>query len=431
MKIIIRGVQIADPQSPMDGKQADILIEDGIIQAIESSLEATADQEVKAGGFTAMPGWLDLLAFCGEPGEEWKEDFRSLANAASAGGFTSVAVSSGNHPYADNASAIKSVVESATSLPVQIMPLGTVTVGAAAEHLAEIFDMSGAGACGFSDGVKSWNSSGLINRVLDYTRNLGKPVYYFPYDKELAPQGKMHEGVVSTSLGLKGIPAVSESIPLEAFLNLAAWQKTSARVVGISSAAGVEIIRKAKAAGIDVKAAVPVFNLLFTDESLSDFNENHKVLPPYRSAKDRQALIQAVCDGVIDAVMSNHQPQDTENKAVEFEYAAFGASSIQTVLPVLIAAGITDLRFIYSALVSGPRKFMNLPVPTIQAGQKAELTIFSTTESWEFDKNLDFSKGVNQPLAGQSLKGQVLGTFCKNRWNPNPASRANQLKANQ
>ena len=231
----------------------------------------------------------------------------------------------------------------------------------------------------------------------------------------------MHEGAVSTSLGLKGIPSISESNPLQQFLNIAGWLGAPARVVRVSSAAGVEALRTAKAAGVDVKAAVPVYNLLFTDNDLAQFDENHKVLPPYRTEKDRAALWQALTDGTIDAVMSNHQPQDTESKAVEFEYAAWGASSVQTVLNAMLMAGKPDVRLIATALSSGPRRFLGLKPASIAVGQPADLTIFSTTGEWTFTSAANFSKGVNHPLLNQTLKGKVLGTVVSGQWHQNPA----------
>jgi len=235
----------------------------------------------------------------------------------------------------------------------------------------------------------------------------------------------MHDGVVSTSLGLKGMPAVSESAALEQILQISAWLKVPVRVVRVSSAETVEIIRKAKASGIDVKAAVPALNLLFTDENLESFNENHKVLPPYRTEKDKAALWQGLSDGTIDAVMSNHHAQDIENKAVEFEYAGWGASSVQTVLQAMTAGGRPDLNLIASALSSGPRKLMGLPKVSLNPGQPADITLFSPTAEWIFEPSLNFSKGVNQPMLGKTLKGMVTGTVKAGVWFANKAALKN------
>jgi dihydroorotase len=193
----------------------------------------------------------------------------------------------------------------------------------------------------------------------------------------------------------------------------------------VSSAETVEVLRKAKAAGVDVKAAVPALNLLFTDEHLESFNENHKVLPPYRTEKDRNALWQGLTDGTIDAVMSNHHAQDIENKAVEFEYAGWGASSIQTVLQALLGGGRPDLNLIATALTSGPRRLMGLPKVSLNPGQPADITLFSPTAEWVFNPSQNYSKGVNQPLLGKTLKGMVAGTVKAGVWYPNAASVKN------
>jgi dihydroorotase len=221
------------------------------------------------------------------------------------------------------------------------------------------------------------------------------------------------------------MPSVSEAAALEQILQIAAWLKVPARVIRVSSAESVELIRKAKAAGIDVKAAVPAFNLLFTDEHLASFDENHKVLPPYRTEKDRMALWHGLTDGTIDAVMSNHHAQDIENKAVEFEYAGWGASSIQTVLQAITGGGKPDLNLIASTLSAGPRKLMGLPKVSLNPGQPADITLFSPTAEWVFDSSMNYSKGVNQPLLGKTLKGLVTGTVKSGVWFGNPASVKN------
>jgi dihydroorotase len=423
--ILIRSAQIIDPESSYHGKQTDIFIRDGIIESMGSDLGVTADKEINANGMVANTGWLDVLSYCGEPGEEWKEDLKSLSAAAHSGGFTHIAVLTGNHPMPDHAAAISAIRQAGEGLPVHILPLGNITQQAKGQEMVEFADMARAGAAGFCDGDNPIADTGLISRIMEYAAGMKTPVLFFPYDKKLAPGGRMHEGMQSTSLGLKGIPAVSESTALEQILQIAAWLKVPVRVVRISSAESVEVLRKAKSSGVDVKAAVPAFNLLFTDEHLESFNENHKVLPPYRSEKDRIALWQGLSDGTIDAVMSNHHAQDIENKAVEFEYAGWGASSIQTVLQAMTGGGRPDLNLIATALSSGPRRLMGLPKVSLNPGQPADITLFSPTAEWIFDSGINFSKGVNQPLLGKTLKGIVTGTIKAGVWNPNSASVKN------
>jgi dihydroorotase len=424
-KILIRSAQITDPESAYNGRQTDIFINNGIIESMGSDTGITADMEINASGLVANTGWLDILSYCGEPGEEWKEDLKSLSSAAQAGGFTHVAVLSGNHPMPDHAAAISALRKACDGLPVHILPLGNITQQAKGQEMSELHDMVRAGAAGFSDGDNPLSDSGIISRIMEYAAGLNIPLLFFPYDKKLAPGGRMHEGGQSAALGLKGIPSVSESVALEQILQIGAWLKVPVRVVRVSSAETVDVLRKAKAAGIDVKAAVPVLNLLYTDEHLGSFDENHKVLPPYRTEKDRTALWQGLTDGTIDAVMSNHHAQDIENKAVEFEYAGWGASSIQTVLQAMLGGGRPDLNLIASALSSGPRKLMGLPKVSLNPGQPADITLFSPTAEWVFNPSQNYSKGVNQPLLGKTLKGMVSGTIKAGVWYPNAASVKN------
>ena len=414
-KIIIHSARVADSKSPHNGKEVDILIENGVIAQIETNISGDFET-IDARGAFISPGWTDVFACCGDPGEEWKEDIGSLANAAHAGGFTAVAAYCGTQPTPETGSAIQSVLNKTRSLPVRILPLGSFTKAESGE-MTELFDMQNSGAAGFVSHDKPVTDTGFISRILDYSKNLSAPVLLEAFDKKLAPAGRMHEGAVAASLGLKGIPTVSESIPLKQFIDIAAWLKTRVHIFKVSSAESVEIVRAAKAQGQKVHCAVPVYNLLFCDKDLESFDENHKVLPPYRSEFDRNALLNGLLDGTIDAVMSNHQPQDTENKAVEFEYAAWGASSIQTVMNVLCGeSGFTADR-IAEILAHGSRRFLNLPEVSIAVGQTADLTLYKTDDTRNFNAQTDLSKGVNHPLRGKDLKGVVLGTVLNGKWN--------------
>ncbi len=423
--ILIKSAQVIDIESAHHGKQTDIYIKNGIIEAMGTDLEVQADKEVNASGLVANTGWLDILSYCGEPGEEWKEDFKSLSKAAQSGGFTHVAVLAGNHPYPDHAAAITALGKAGSDLPIHVLPLGNITQQAQGKEMTEFYDMAKAGAVGFCDGDHTIADTGLISRIMEYSSGLKLPVLFFPFDKKLAPGGSIHEGIQSASLGLKGMPSVSESAALEQILQIAGWLKVPVRIIRISSAESVDLLRKAKSAGIDVKAAVPAFNLLFTDENLTSFDENYKVLPPYRSERDRVALWQGLADGTIDAVMSNHHAQDIENKAVEFDYAGWGASSIQTVLQSITGGGKPDLNIIAATLSSGPRKMMGLPKVSLNPGQPADITLFSPTAEWVFEPSFNYSKGVNQPLLGKTLKGLVAGTVKAGIWHANPMSVKN------
>jgi dihydroorotase len=420
-KIIIHSARVADSKSPFNGKEVDILIENGMITEIGSSIAAQGEN-IQAKGAFITPGWVDVFARCGEPGEEWKEDLNSLASAAHAGGFTAVAAYCGSQPVPDNGAAIQSVLNKCADLPVRILPLGDF-VKPDGNEMAELFDMQNSGAAGFAHPDHPISDSGFISRLLDYARSLEAPVILEAFDKKLAPGGRMHEGSVAASLGLKGIPSVSESIALKQIIDIAHWLNTRLHIYKISTAESVEIIKAAKNAGQSLCAAVPVYNLLFTEQDLDGFDENHKVLPPYRTLADRKALIEGLLNGHIDAVMSNHHPQDIENKAVEFEYAAWGASSVQTVLNVLLSLEGLTAEKICDVLAHGPRRFLNMPELSIAVGQKADLTIFDAESTLIFNNN-NLSKGVNHPLKGKELKGVVLGTVLNGTWNPVNVSAA-------
>lgn len=414
-KIIIHSARVADSKSPFNGREVDILIENGLIAEIGPSVNTNAEK-IDAQGAFVSPGWIDVFAVCGEPGEEWKEDLQSLSTAAHQGGFTAVAAYCGTQPLPENASAIQSVLNRAEGLQVRILPLGSFCKSDGGD-MTELFDMQSSGAAGFVCQEQQITDSGFISRLLDYSKNLNSPVILEAFDKKLAPGGRVHEGVVAASLGLKGIPSVSESIELKKILDISQWLNTRVHIYKLSTAQSVEILENARKQGQAVQAAVPVYNLLFTENDLAQFDENHKVLPPYRTDADRKALIAGLLNGSIDAVMSNHQPQDTENKSVEFEYAGWGASAVQTVFNVLLGIEGFTAEKITDVLAHGSRRFLNLPQLTVEVGAVADLTIFNASATQSFTADINKSKGVNHPLQGRELKGFVLGTVVNGKWN--------------
>lgn len=413
--LIIKNATIADPGNALNGEKLHIFIENGVIKSISDKGDGVADQVVDAEGYYVSCGWIDTLAYCGEPGEEWKEDLNSLAAAAAAGGYTSVAAFCGNHPYPDKASAIASLVSASASLPCNILPYGTATKGREGKEISEMFDMKKAGAVGFFDGDSALCNQGLKSRLLEYAKNCDVPLMLFPFNSDLAPGGMMHDGVQSNSMGLKGIPSICETAEVNADLELAAWLNTPLRLARISTAGSVERIRTAKKEGIQVTAITPAMNLLFTDSDLAAFDENYKVLPPLRTETDRMTLVAGLLDGTLDAVCSNHKPQDTENKDVEFEYAAFGAATIQNTFHILVQALGDKITAEHVAqwLAHGPRKYLGLDAARLNAGQQADLTLFQFAGAVHYTDALHKSKSNNNPMLHRELNGQVLGTVCR------------------
>jgi dihydroorotase len=416
--ILIRSVTIADPKSPLNGKTTDLLIVKGKLEKAEKSISANADVELDASGAMASPGWIDAFAYCGEPGEEWKEDIASLAAAGAAGGFTSIAALCGSHPVPDTAAAIAAICRKGQDIPARILPIGTATKDRYGKELAEYFDMQKAGAIAFSDGDIPVKDSGLRSRIMDYAANCGVPFLDFPFDPSLAIQGTMHDGVESNSLGLKGIPSISEASKVAEAIQIATWLKVPLRLSCISSSDSVALIRQAKKDGLQVFASVPVMNLLLTDADLKEFDENCKVMPPLRTEADRKMLLKALEDGTIDAVCSNHMAQDSENKDVEFDYAAFGANNIQAVHGLLLQAfgGKLSPDMLVQKLHYGPAAFLGTEARSIEVGNTLDLTIFSNTGSWQWTNGNNQSKSKNSPFFGKEISGRILGTVSQGNW---------------
>jgi dihydroorotase len=427
--ILIRSVTISDPGGPLHEKTLDLLFQNGRLEKAEKNISGTADSELVAEGYSISPGWVDSYAICGEPGEEWKEDLASLATAGAAGGFTTIAAHCGTHPVSDSAAAIHAIVQRNGALPVTILPIGTATREKNGKEMAEFFDMRNAGAVAVSDGDVPFRDAGLLSRVMEYAANCKMPFLNFAFDPSLSIHGTMHDGVVSNGMGLKGIPTISETTGIATGIQLAKWLKTPLRFIGISAAESVAIISAAKKEGLEIYCAVPVMNLLLTDADLEGFDENCKVLPPLRTETDRQALIKGLKDGTIDAVYSNHQPQDAENKDVEFDYAAFGANNIQVTFGILCEAlgAKESAHFIVEKLYSGPMRLLGLTPKHIEVGNELDCTVFSTTGSWVWNASSNKSKSKNSPFLGREICGQVMGTISKGKWN----SSINLTKTNK
>ncbi len=407
--ILLRDITIADPHSQHNGKTTNVLLEGGTVLSIGTE-NFTADEDIQCAGYFISPGWTDTLAFCGEPGEEWKETIASLAETGSAGGFTRIAAMCGVHPLPDSAASVHSVKQKGKNVQAEILPIGAITLGCEGKEMAEIFDMQSAGAVAFFDGDHALSQNGIKSRVLDYANNCQAPVYLYPCDASLSEGGSMHEGIESTKLGLKGIPSISEISALQSDISLGKWLNVPLHVVRISCAKSVELIRQAKLEGLQIFASVPVMNLLFTDKDLAEFNENFKVLPPLRTELDRIALISGVLDGTIDAVCSNHVPQDSESKDVEFDYSANGAATIQSVFSGILEATKTqDPTFVAELLAYRSAKMLNLPVSPIEVNHSGSYTLFTLKNSSIFINST--SKSRNNPFEGKSMVGSILGTI--------------------
>ena len=406
--ILIRSVTILHPASSFHNKVADVLIIAGKFEQIAVKIETKDDVVLIDGsGKYLSPGFFDLNANFGEPGLEAKEDFISGTAAAIAGGFTGVAVQPATCPVIHSKSEVSYIVNRTEDFIVDVHPVGCVSHNREGVDLAELYDMRMSGAVAFSDGTHPISDSGLMSRALLYAKGFDGLIFSFPEDTSIAGKGKMNEGIVSTYLGMKGIPALAEEVHISRDLYLAEYNDCPVHFSTISSANSVDLIRKAKKKGLKVSCDVAAHHLVLTDESLNDFDSNYKVKPPLRTSEDVSALIKGLKDGTIDAIVSQHTPHEIEFKEVEFEIASFGIIGLQTVLPLALKAGISAEGLV-EKLAINPRKILNIPIPGFEEGEKANFVLFDVNAEWVFDSKTNKSKSSNSPFLNSNLKGKVL-----------------------
>ncbi|MFD1630164.1 dihydroorotase [Pseudopedobacter beijingensis] len=408
MNILIKSCTIVDPSSDHNGKVADVLIENGEIVKIGSSLKFEGENIDGKGKYLA-PGFFDLHANLGELGVETKEDFITGNVAAAAGGFTGVGMMPNTKPAVDSKSQVEYLKNRAKNLLVDIYPYGTLSQKREGKDLAELFDMTNSGAVAFSDGNEPVQDAGLMERALLYAKGFDALVISYPEERSIAGGAKMNEGKMSTYLGMKGIPNIAEELMIVRDLYLAEYTDAKIHFTTISTAHAVELIKQAKKKGINVTCDVAAHHLVLTEEALHDFDSNYKVKPPLRTKTDVKALLKGVQDGTIDTIVSQHTPQEIEFKAVEFEIAAYGIIALQTVLPLLVQAGLKPEQIVEKLSVKS-RQILNLPVPSVTVGQQANLVLFDESE-WEYTEKVNYSKSKNSPYIGQQLKGKVWATI--------------------
>lgn len=406
MSLLLKNALVIDLQSPYHNKKKDILIENG---QIKSFGKAPSKKSLDCTGKIVTPGWFDLNAnFC-DPGFEFKEDLRSGSEAASNGGFTDVNLM----PMTNPAILTKSDVEYIKGREIPAVSLhvsGAVSQGLDGENLTEMIDLRYAGVESFSEGDHPVSNAKLLLKALQYTSQMDVPIFQNARDCHLSENAQMHEGTVSTGLGMKGEPSLSEELVIARDLGILEYSGGKIHFSKISAAGSVDLIRKAKRKKLKVTCDVSIHHLLFSDALLRDFDSTFKSLPPFRTASDRKALLKGVMDGTIDAICSNHRPQDTESKKLEFDLADAGATSLQTFLPALLEAKDLPFEILVDRITNGPRKILGLDTVSINKGAEAKLTILDTKHEWRLDKKTNLSKSLNSPFWEKDLTGKVTGT---------------------
>ncbi|MEQ8238417.1 MAG: dihydroorotase [Cyclobacteriaceae bacterium] len=387
----------------------DICIEDGIISAI-GTLDMTADLSINLKGCVCTNGLFDTSALLTDPGFEHKEDAYSITESALAGGFTGICLLPNTFPLIQTKGEVKQLLNNSTK--VSFHPFAALSEDTLGENLTEILDLNDAGAIAFTDGINPiWNSE-LLLKGLQYVSKFDGLIVQRPNDIHLSKHTHMHEGPVSTSLGIKGVPRLSEEVVIKRDIDILKYAGGRLHFSQISSEGSVQIIRKAKEEGLNVTCDVNFHHLIFTDEDLRDYDTHYKFDPPLRESMDRHALIEGLKDDTIDAICSGHLPHDLESKQLEFDLADFGAIGLQVVTAALNThLPELELTLLFNKLSASARNIFKLSQSEISVGQKANLNIFDPSISWKFDSKTCLSKSRNSPFMNQSLKGKTVGVF--------------------
>lgn len=411
MNLLIKSATVIDPNSSFHQKVVDILIEDGYITLIAPKINAKAEV-VDGTGKYVSPGFFDLNCNIGELGLETKEDLQSGTKAAASGGFTGIALMPNTQPPVHSKAEVEYLLNRAKNNLVDVYPLGTISHKRDGKDMAEMYDMFLSGAKAFTDGNHPVQDAGLMERSLLYTKGFGALIMSYPEDTAIAGKAKVHEGEMSTLLGMKGIPSLAEELMIARDLYLAEYTESKIHFSTISTSRSVELIREAKKKGLKVTCDVAAHHLLLTDEALAGFDSQYKVKPPLRTQSDVDALIAGLKDGTIDAIVSQHTPHEIEFKDVEFEVAEYGNVALQTTFSTVLKAGL-DLNLIVQKMAVKPREILNVEASIIIEGKKANLALLDPNAEWQYTKQNNQSKSHNSPFIGQNLKGKVV-LVCNN-----------------
>jgi dihydroorotase len=409
MNLIFKNATIIDKNSPFNNKAADIVIEGGIIKQIGTNIAPIDGFDViELDNLHISQGWFDSSVSLGEPGYEDRETLANGLDVAARNGFTDVALQPTSDPIAEKQADIAFLVNRAAHTATGLHPIGALTKGSEGKDMAELFDMKNAGAVAFGDYNKSLSDANILKIALQYVQDFDGLVIAFSQDDKIKGKGVVHEGEVSTRLGLKGIPTLAEELQIARNLYLLEYTGGKLHIPTISTARSVQLIREAKAKSLNVTCSVAVHHLIFTDDLLTDFDSRYKVAPPLRPDSERKALIAGVLDGTVDIITSDHNPLDIEHKKLEFDLAKDGTIGFESAFGALNT--ILPLDVIVEKFTAGKAVF-GLENKAIAEGAQASFTLFNPEGHWTFSKSDIQSKSKNSAFLGAALKGKAYGIY--------------------
>ena len=413
--VLLKNGKVYDPFTKFN-EYKDILIKDGKILKIEADIKKIESyDEIDCENKIITNGFIDLHAHFREPGFEFKETIETGSKAAFSGGYTRVCTMPNTSPVVDTPELVKHTISLSEKLPIHIYPIGAITKGQDGIELSEIGQMVEAGAVAVSDDGLPINNSQIMRYALEYTKKFNIPVINHAEDCCLVNEGLMHEGITSLKLGLTGNPDISESTMIFRDLSIAEYVGGKLHIPHVSTKKSIEIINIFKKRGVDVSVEVTPHHLYFTDEKLNNYNTNAKVAPPIRSISDRNALIAAVKDGIIDCVATDHAPHSVDDKEKDFQNASCGMIGLESAFGLVNSVLCDDLSAeeIIDLFTLNPSKVINVKPNGILVGNEAEINIIDFNKQWKFSKENILSKSKNSPVIGEVLKGKVIMTMSR------------------
>ena len=411
-KLVLQGGTILDPLSGRS-KKGNVVIERNKIKSVGSIGGTKGETKIDCSGLVITHGFCDVHVHFREPGREDKETLQTGSRAALAGGFTRVCVMPNTSPPLDTPESIRFIVEKAEECPVHIHPIGAVTKGQKGQELTEIQGIISEGAVALSDDGLPISDAQVMRLALEYTSMFDKPVINHAEDECLRNNGLMHEGEISTRLGLAGNPSLAEAIMIQRDLELANMIQAKLHVPHVSSAGGAANIRRMKKLNPNITAEVTPHHLFFNDQALLEYNTNFKVAPPIRTEDDRKELIKAVKDGTFDCIATDHAPHTIEEKEATFESAPFGMIGLESCFGAVNKVLDMPLKELLKLLTVNPRRVMGFEEDLFKIGCAAELTILDPDQEWIYKEQNIYSKSRNTPFIGEKLKGKVRYTISK------------------